>query len=225
MDGCHCSAYPLISASDSDSEINPVNSDNPYFNIKFEYTNTSVLNARSSHVNGDTTYHKFSNISKDELMQETTIVSWLSQMCVPCFAHKFVVENILKCARWMASSTWNKCTKVLYMCVDVVITRPNEEVEDRREEEVEDDDEDEDEDDDDDDDDRLVPAARSVVEGLEVEKDGSAARTCAICFEDFLDGVRMPCLHMFHKTCIVDWLQVGHSCPVCRFKMATDENK
>ncbi|XP_057451871.1 probable E3 ubiquitin-protein ligase RHC2A [Lotus japonicus] len=65
----------------------------------------------------------------------------------------------------------------------------------------------------------LVPASVKSIEELEmvrVEKE----ENCAICFEDFHDvGVRMPCLHMFHKDCITSWLQAANSCPLCRFQM------
>ncbi|AES69519.1 putative aminoacyltransferase, E1 ubiquitin-activating enzyme [Medicago truncatula] len=69
-------------------------------------------------------------------------------------------------------------------------------------------------------DNRFVPAAKSFIEGLkmvEVEE----VEKCAICFEDFNVGVRIPCSHMFHMTCICDWLVIGNSCPLCRFQLPT----
>lgn len=51
-------------------------------------------------------------------------------------------------------------------------------------------------------------------------------RECCICLEDNkLDEkvVRLPCAHIFHASCIVDWLS-NHSCtcPVCRYELPTD---
>ncbi|KAJ4842171.1 hypothetical protein Tsubulata_050174, partial [Turnera subulata] len=43
---------------------------------------------------------------------------------------------------------------------------------------------------------------------------------CAICFADFKDGdsckVLSVCSHMFHQTCINDWLAREKHCPLCR---------
>lgn len=42
--------------------------------------------------------------------------------------------------------------------------------------------------------------------------------TCAVCLEDFRTkdelGV-LPCQHSFHKRCLVKWLEVRCSCPMC----------
>ncbi|TKY49608.1 E3 ubiquitin-protein ligase RNF115/126 [Spatholobus suberectus] len=207
MDEYHCRAYPHMSASDFVSEI-PFCHEDQHFNVEVEYTNMYVLNARKFHTVYNTAHHKFPNISKDEMMQETTIVSWLSQMGVPRDAHKFVVANVLECARGMANNRTHY--EFLSMRVEVVITRASEDETSDEEEEEDDDDDDfeEEEEELEDEDHGLVPAAKSLVEGLEtVEQEGSMRGRCAICFEDFLVGVRMPCLHMFHKNCIGDWLR------------------
>ncbi|KAL6131159.1 hypothetical protein ACLB2K_069537 [Fragaria x ananassa] len=43
--------------------------------------------------------------------------------------------------------------------------------------------------------------------------------TCAICLEDYEighdDGVRLPCVHGFHGSCIYEWLMINSRCPVC----------
>ncbi|XP_074333502.1 E3 ubiquitin-protein ligase RING1-like [Apium graveolens] len=75
------------------------------------------------------------------------------------------------------------------------------------------------------------PAAKSAVEGLKkVEigdemSDGDYAQ-CAVCMEAFEVGVEakeMPCRHLFHSDCIVPWLEMHNSCPVCRFELPTDD--
>ncbi|XVE82482.1 hypothetical protein DITRI_Ditri16bG0008400 [Diplodiscus trichospermus] len=48
-----------------------------------------------------------------------------------------------------------------------------------------------------------------------------ATSNCAICLEDYVAGDRVRvlprCKHMFHKSCIEEWLQVPSlHCPICR---------
>lgn len=49
--------------------------------------------------------------------------------------------------------------------------------------------------------------------------DGSKkTRECVICMGDFIIGDRMrylPCVHMYHKRCIDDWLMRSFTCPSC----------
>ncbi|KAK1371957.1 RING-type E3 ubiquitin transferase [Heracleum sosnowskyi] len=75
------------------------------------------------------------------------------------------------------------------------------------------------------------PAAKSAVEGLKsVEirdemSDGDYWQ-CAVCMEIFEVGVEakeMPCKHLFHSDCILPWLEMHNSCPVCRFELPTDD--
>ncbi|CAL5201702.1 unnamed protein product [Lathyrus oleraceus] len=70
---------------------------------------------------------------------------------------------------------------------------------------------------------RFVPAAKSCIEGLKMVTVEEAEK-CSICFEDFKVGVCLSCSHMFHKDCIQDWLNVGNSCPLCRFQLPTNSN-
>mmetsp|Transcript_4131 Transcript_4131/g.8532 ORF Transcript_4131/g.8532 Transcript_4131/m.8532 type:complete len:664 (-) Transcript_4131:276-2267(-) len=51
-------------------------------------------------------------------------------------------------------------------------------------------------------------------------------RECSICLEEHEIGsvaVRMPCAHIFHKNCVVDWLKSHCTCPVCRYELPTDD--
>lgn len=34
---------------------------------------------------------------------------------------------------------------------------------------------------------------------------------------------RLPCLHLYHGGCIVQWLESSHLCPLCRYQMPTVE--
>ena len=75
------------------------------------------------------------------------------------------------------------------------------------------------------------PAAKSVIEALPWVsikpmhiKDDSA--TCPVCKELMeLDeyAKELPCQHLYHEPCIVPWLKIRNTCPVCRYELPTDD--
>ncbi|KAL6194916.1 hypothetical protein ACLB2K_035991 [Fragaria x ananassa] len=51
-------------------------------------------------------------------------------------------------------------------------------------------------------------------------------RSCGIYMDEFEKGVtaiRLPCLHIFHGTCIFRWLEKNHKCPLCRHPLPHDD--
>lgn len=49
----------------------------------------------------------------------------------------------------------------------------------------------------------------------------SETMTCLICLEELLVGSRAiqlssPCLHVYHEDCILKWLDISSTCPLCR---------
>lgn len=45
------------------------------------------------------------------------------------------------------------------------------------------------------------------------------APACAVCLEDFKDGEELrvlPCKHELHRSCVDPWLEVNHTCPLCK---------
>ena len=50
-------------------------------------------------------------------------------------------------------------------------------------------------------------------------------KNCVICLEDFKNGDKatvLPCIHMFHSNCLIDWLKTQNSCPICKFKLTAE---
>ena len=41
-------------------------------------------------------------------------------------------------------------------------------------------------------------------------------RECSICLSIGLDGIKLPCGHIFHSDCITRWLKCRVECPNCR---------
>ncbi|XP_030373769.1 E3 ubiquitin-protein ligase Iruka [Scaptodrosophila lebanonensis] len=49
---------------------------------------------------------------------------------------------------------------------------------------------------------------------------------CSICWDDFkLDETvrKLPCSHLYHENCIVPWLNLHSTCPICRKSLAEDD--
>ncbi|ONI06820.1 hypothetical protein PRUPE_5G083200 [Prunus persica] len=72
---------------------------------------------------------------------------------------------------------------------------------------------------------RPKPASKASVEALEKLVFQGGGGECVFCLEKMVSGdqvTRLPCSHVFHGDCVVEWLKLGHTCPVCRFKLPTD---
>lgn len=77
------------------------------------------------------------------------------------------------------------------------------------------------------------PAAKSVVENLpsvvltkeEIAENNNTV-VCAVCKDEFAVGekvTKMPCCHLYHRDCIIPWLGIRNTCPVCRYELPTDD--
>ncbi|XP_059667846.1 E3 ubiquitin-protein ligase RDUF2-like [Cornus florida] len=72
-------------------------------------------------------------------------------------------------------------------------------------------------------------ASKAAIESLPTIRIGKkqivTESHCAVCKEPFeLDSEarEMPCKHLYHSDCILPWLSLRNSCPVCRHELPAD---
>nr|XP_004297438.2 PREDICTED: E3 ubiquitin-protein ligase DZIP3-like [Fragaria vesca subsp. vesca] len=131
---------------------------------------------------------------------ETLICQHLKNWRVPEDEHPFIVQSLFNVVEAAVSPVDPVVVRVsdVTLSVGVGASRPN-----------------------------LIPASRSSIQTLEpVTVFDSSHSTCAICLDDF-EGkpiTRLPCTHHFHVDCIVQWLEINHLCPFCRYPMPKQED-
>uniref|UniRef100_A0A7N0V5A6 RING-type E3 ubiquitin transferase n=1 Tax=Kalanchoe fedtschenkoi TaxID=63787 RepID=A0A7N0V5A6_KALFE len=78
------------------------------------------------------------------------------------------------------------------------------------------------------------PASKAAIESMptieitETHMKTDLQSQCAICKEEFelrSEAREMPCKHLYHSDCILPWLALRNSCPVCRHEMPTDSHQ
>ncbi|KAI3978951.1 hypothetical protein MKX01_016126 [Papaver californicum] len=88
--------------------------------------------------------------------------------------------------------------------------------------------------------DMKVHASKSAIDGLKRREyfyeggadslpknsTGSTTADSVVCMDNFKVGTvvtYMPCSHFFHEVSLVQWLQEGNSCPLCRFQISSSD--
>lgn len=75
------------------------------------------------------------------------------------------------------------------------------------------------------------PASKAAIESIPTVEIAEAhvvsEEHCAVCKEAFAVGTEareLPCKHIYHSDCILPWLSLRNSCPVCRHELPSDQN-
>ncbi|GMH17096.1 hypothetical protein Nepgr_018937 [Nepenthes gracilis] len=76
-----------------------------------------------------------------------------------------------------------------------------------------------------------LPASKSVIDNLPcvvmTEKEVLYNNAlCAVCKDEYrLEELakELPCSHRYHGDCILPWLEIRNTCPVCRYELPTDD--
>ncbi|XP_062016811.1 uncharacterized protein LOC133733195 [Rosa rugosa] len=69
---------------------------------------------------------------------------------------------------------------------------------------------------------RFMPASKLSIEKLERTSVQVPSTVCSVCMEEIrvgFEATKMPCSHLYHECCIVEWLQKSGVCPLCKFRM------
>ena len=68
----------------------------------------------------------------------------------------------------------------------------------------------------------------NTIKLKEIEKLSHENKKCVICLENFViddDCICLPCIHIYHGECIKKWLKRRNFCPICRFKITSENIK
>ena len=70
------------------------------------------------------------------------------------------------------------------------------------------------------------PASKEFLRQLKCPSSFSVNEKCSICLKDFVSLNEMkllPCSHQFCGECLIRWLELINTCPLCRREFPTDD--
>ncbi|KAI0244072.1 hypothetical protein L0F63_002471 [Massospora cicadina] len=75
------------------------------------------------------------------------------------------------------------------------------------------------------------PASKKMISGLpvhQISSDYLPQQHCTVCLEDWEHNqlaLEMPCRHLYHKDCLLPWLERANTCPSCRYPLFTEDEE
>mmetsp|Transcript_3254 Transcript_3254/g.3597 ORF Transcript_3254/g.3597 Transcript_3254/m.3597 type:complete len:197 (-) Transcript_3254:120-710(-) len=76
------------------------------------------------------------------------------------------------------------------------------------------------------------PASKTAIESLQdivIHKDiVSENIECSVCkcpFEIDDKATEMPCKHLYHEECLLPWLKMHNTCPICRYEIEVEDEE
>ena len=70
-----------------------------------------------------------------------------------------------------------------------------------------------------------APASRQAIERDVTRVADAGDAQCPVCFDEISgEARRLPCAHLFHEDCLLPWLELHGSCPVCRYSLEPAES-
>jgi hypothetical protein len=69
------------------------------------------------------------------------------------------------------------------------------------------------------------PASKEFIENLISTNNFHSDEKCSICLKEFQlnSTIELSCHHKYCRNCIIQWLQLVNTCPMCRIEFPTDD--
>eukprot|EP01121_Diplochlamys_sp_Union-15-3_P005864 TRINITY_DN16211_c0_g1_i1.p1 TRINITY_DN16211_c0_g1~~TRINITY_DN16211_c0_g1_i1.p1 ORF type:complete len:309 (+),score=34.94 TRINITY_DN16211_c0_g1_i1:75-1001(+) len=76
------------------------------------------------------------------------------------------------------------------------------------------------------------PASKQAIDGCPIVDINKALvemkEQCPVCQYSYEEGekaMELPCKHLYHKDCIIPWLNEHNTCPTCRYELGIDDDE